>query len=117
MSQAASSVGNIAKKITSGSVRAAKAVTTGGTSEVKQYVDDQTAAAQRAADEAAQQQAATDSAAANAGPKPVALRDQFFADQAGAAGALRSGNESDIAGTSLFSGLRKRGASRALYGF
>jgi len=103
MTQAASNV-----------TRAAKAVFTGGTSEVKGYVDKKTKEAQDAADAAAAQQAQADQAAATAGPTPVALREQFLADQAGAAGALRTGNEADIAGTSLFSGPRKRGASRSL---
>jgi hypothetical protein len=107
MSQAASNV-----------VRATKAVVTGGGSEVKRYVNDKTQQAQDAADQAAQDQAAADQAAANAGPKAVDVREQFFADQVGAAGAQRSGNESDIAGTSLFSGPRKRGgAARSLYGY
>lgn len=106
MSQAASNVG-----------RAAKAVVTGGLSEGKEYVDEKEREAQRMADEAAAAQAAASGDAAKTGPVPMAVREQFFADQAGAAGAQRSGNESDVAGTSLFSGPRKRGAARVILGY
>jgi hypothetical protein len=101
-------------QVTSTVTRAAKAVFTGGASEVKNYVDNQTQKAQDAADQAAQQQAAADQAAENAGPTPVALREQSLTDQADAAGALRTGNEADVAGSSLFSPPRKRAASRSL---
>lgn len=100
----------------SNTVRGVKAVATGGTSEVKRYVDDKTKQAQEAADAQAQAQAQANQAAADAGPKAVSLREQFFSDQAGAAGVLRTGNEADVSGTSLFAGARRRGASRALYG-
>lgn len=110
MSQAASKAVDITK-------RAAKAIVTGGASEVKGYVDEQTRKAQEAADAAMAQQAAADQAAAAAGPTPVALREQFLADQAGAAGALRTGNEADVAGTSLFAGPRKRGAASRSLGY
>jgi len=82
----------------------------------KNYIEGQTKKAQDAADQAAAEQAAANDAASKAGPESIPLREQFFAEQAGAAGAMRSGNESDIAGTSLFAGPRKRAASRTLYG-
>jgi hypothetical protein len=101
----------------SGIVRVTKAVVTGGASEAQKYVNDKTAQAQQSAQDQANQQAQANADAEAAGPQSVALRDQFFSDQAGAAGAQRSGNESDVSGTTLFSGPRKRGSARQSLGY
>lgn len=66
------------------------------------------------ADELAKQQAA-DAAAAAAGAKPMAVRDQLFGDATNESGGITStGNEAD-AGTPL-GGARRRAARRVLVG-
>lgn len=81
----------------------------------KGYIAGQQKKMQDAANAAQAEQNAADAAAADSGPKAMAVRDQFFSDQVSAAGVQPSTNETDAAGQPLIA-PRKRGASRVLYG-
>jgi hypothetical protein len=63
------------------------------------------------------QQAAANQAAANAGPVAMPLREQATSAPEEFAGILRTGNEADIAGTSLYPSARRRGAAARALGY